>query len=131
MQMMVKERGGKLMLINALLRGGIPFTIMSGIALLLNDQEKYSDAKSTFFAGSIALFVGAASVIYNIDHWTLTKQSLVHFLIMLITVYPILLLSGWFTIVSVWHALQVFLIFILVGLVLWSVMFILAKVFSR
>lgn len=35
MQMMVKERGGKLMLINALLRGGIPFTIMSGIALLL------------------------------------------------------------------------------------------------
>ncbi|MGN8647977.1 DUF3021 family protein [Gracilibacillus sp. HCP3S3_G5_1] len=118
------------MVINALLRGGIPFIIMSGIALLLNYQEKYSDAKSTFFASLIAFFVGATTVIYNIDHWSLTKQSVVHFLIMLITVYPILLLSGWFTIVSVFDALKVFLVFILVGVILWLVMFILAIVFS-
>ena len=117
-----------MLVINALLRGGIPFIIMGGIALLLNYQEKYSDAKSTFFASLIVFFVGAATVIYNIDHWSLTKQSVVHFLIMLITVYPILLLSGWFTIASVFDALKVFLVFVLVGVILWIVMFILAKV---
>ncbi|WP_338093162.1 DUF3021 family protein [Salimicrobium jeotgali] len=120
----------KVLVINALLRGGIPFIIMVGIALLLNFQGKYSDAKSTFFASLIALFVGAATVIYNIDHWSLTKQSAIHFLIMLITVYPILLLSGWFTIVSVFDALKIFLFFVLVGAILWLVLFTLAKVFS-
>lgn len=119
-----------MLVINALLRGGIPFIIMGGIALLLNSQEKYSDAKSTFFVSLIAFFVGAATVIYNIDHWSLTKQSAIHFFIMLITVYPILLLSGWFTITSVFDALKVFLIFVLVGVTLWLVLFILAKVFS-
>lgn len=115
---------------NALLRGGIPFIIMGGIALLLYFQEDYSDAEGTFIAGLIAFFVGAATVIYNIDRWSLTRRSVIHFLIMLITVYPILLLSGWFTISSVLDAFVIFLLFAAIGIVLWLVMFILAKVFS-
>lgn len=115
----------------ALLRGGIPFVIMGGIALLLFFQNKYPDAKGTFMASLIAFFVGAATVIYNIDHWSLTKQSGIHFLIMLITVYPILLVSGWFEISTILDAIKIFLVFILVGLVIWSVMFTLAKIFSR
>ncbi|WP_240510234.1 DUF3021 family protein [Virgibacillus profundi] len=114
----------------ALLRGGIPFIIMSGIALLLYFQGKYSDAKGTFVVSLIAFFVGAASIIYNIEHWSLTKQSAVHFVIMLITIYPILLLSGWFTITSVFDAFKIFILFVFVGIILWSVLFTLAIIFS-
>ncbi|MGQ8871711.1 DUF3021 family protein [Paenibacillus sp. TSA_86.1] len=116
---------------NALLRGGIPFVIMSSIALILYYQGKYADAKGTFFASLIALFVGAATVIYNIEHWTLAKKSGVHFIVMLVTIYPILLLSGWFTINSVFDAFKVFLFFIFVGIILWSVLYILVRFFSR
>lgn len=119
-----------MLIIKALLRGGIPFTIMSVIALMLYFQGKYSDAKGTFVASLIAFFVGAATVIYNIDHWGFTKQSGVHFLIMLITVYPVLLLSGWFTISTVLDAFKIFILFVLVGAIIWLIMFMLVKVFS-
>ncbi|HLR15582.1 MAG TPA: DUF3021 family protein [Bacillota bacterium] len=104
--------------------------IMSGIALSLYFQGKYSDAKGTFMASLIAFFVGAATVIYNIDHWSFTKQSGIHFLMMFITVYPILLFSGWFAISSVLDACKVFLVFVAVGIVIWLVMYTLAKIFS-
>ena len=119
------------MVTNALLRGGIPFVIMSGIALILYSQGKYADAKGTFVASLIALFVGAATVIYNIEHWSLAKKSGIHFILMLVTIYPILMLSGWFTINSVFDAFKVFLIFIFVGIILWSVLFTLTQFFSR
>lgn len=119
-----------MLLKNALLRGGIPFIIMSGISLILYFQGEVSDSKGTFMASLIALFVGAATVIYNIDHWSFTKQSGIHFLIMLITVYPILLFSGWFTISSVWDVFTIFLLFSVIGVAIWLVMSILAKVFS-
>jgi len=114
----------------ALIRGGIPFIIMGGIALLLYFQGKYSDAKGTFVASLIAFFVGAATVIYNIDDWSIAKQSSIHFLIMLGTVYPILLLSGWFTLSSPMDAFKIFILFVAVGAVAWFVMFTLAKLFS-
>ncbi|XZO08742.1 DUF3021 family protein [Weissella paramesenteroides] len=34
------------------------------------------------------------TVIYEIDQWSFAKQSLIHFLLMFITVYPVLLFSG-------------------------------------
>lgn len=49
---------------------------------------------------------------------------------MLLTVYPILLVSGWFTVASVLDALKIFLFFAFVGLVIWAVMLALAKVFD-
>ncbi|WP_245183610.1 DUF3021 family protein [Lentibacillus salicampi] len=120
-----------MLFIQALLRGAIPLIIMGGIALSLYFQANYSDAKGTFTAGLITFFVGATTVIYNIDHWGFTKQSGIHFLIMLITVYPILLFSGWFTIASVFDAFKIFLLFLAVGAVLWLVLSTLAKFYSR
>lgn len=119
-----------MLVVKGLLRGGIPFIVMGGIALLLYFQGKYSDAKSTFLTGLIIFFVSAASVIYNIDKWSLTKQSGFHFILMLITIYPLLLVSGWYTVTSVFDAFIVFISFLLVGLLLWLVFFMLAKYFS-
>lgn len=62
-----------MVIINSLIRGSIPLVIMSGIALLLYFQGKYSDAKSTLFVGFIIFFVAAASVIYDMDHWNIFK----------------------------------------------------------
>jgi len=128
--MNVVESRFKMLMKQALLRGGIPLIIMVGISFILYLQGKDADAKGTFFASLIAFFVGAATIIYNIDHWSLTKQSGVHFLIMLVTVYPILLVSGWFNIASLLDALKVFLVFISVGVVIWLVMATLARIFS-
>lgn len=119
-----------MLITKALLRGGIPLIIMGIIALSLYYQGRYHDAKGTFIVSLIAFFVGAATVIYNIDRWSLAKQSVVHFLIMLITIYPILLVSGWFIVTSIRDALKIFIYFVLVGVLLWLVMFTLAKVFS-
>lgn len=119
-----------MLVMKALLRGGIPLVIMGGIALILYFQGKYSDAKSTFVVSLIIFFVSAASIIYNIDGWSLTKQSGVHFTFMFITIYPILLLSGWFTITSVFDAFKILVLFVLVGIFLWSVFFMLARLFS-
>ncbi|WP_368654188.1 DUF3021 domain-containing protein [Ornithinibacillus sp. 4-3] len=112
----------------ALLRGGRPFIIMGAIALYY--QGSYEDAKGTFMSSLIAFSVGAATVIYNIDHWSFPKQSGIHFLIMLVTVYPILLFSGWFEISTVFDAFKVFFYFVSVGIVIWLVMIALAKKFS-
>ena len=49
---------------------------------------------------------------------------------MLVIIYPILLLSGWFTISSVSDAFKILLFFVLVGVVIWLAMFTLAKMFS-
>lgn len=52
----------------------------------------------------------------------------VHFLVMLVTVYPILLLSGWFTISSILDAFKIFLFFVSVSVVIWLAMSTLAKI---
>ncbi|WP_262362493.1 DUF3021 domain-containing protein [Oceanobacillus jeddahense] len=104
--------------------------IMGGIAAILYVQGKNSDAKSTLIAGFIVFFVAAASVIYNIKPWSFTKQSIVHFGVMLVTVYPILLFSGWFAVGSIGDAIKIFLIFALAGILLWSLFLALAKIFS-
>lgn len=119
-----------MLITKALLRGGIPFVVMGAIAILLYYQGKHADAKGTFIASFIAFFVGAATVIYNMDSWSFTKQTIIHFLIMLVTIYPILLVSGWFAVASVMDACKVFLLFLSVGIIIWLVLYGLAKVFS-
>src|SRR5699024_12667963 len=108
-----------IMLLNILLRGGIPLLIMSGIALILYLQNDMENAKSTFIVGWIIFFVGAASIIYNFNGWSITKQSAVHFLVMVITIFPLLLISGWFDVSSALAILKVFFIFLSFGIILW------------
>ncbi|MDN6293771.1 MAG: DUF3021 domain-containing protein [Alkalibacterium sp.] len=112
------------------LRGGIPFVIMEAFALVLYLQGERSESKNLFFGGLVLLILGSTTVIYNIDQWSLTKQSAIHFSIMLATLFPILLLSGWYPVTSLHDILQVFAIFVSSGLVIWTIMFTLAKFFK-
>lgn len=94
-------------LLQILYRGVIPFSVMLGIAGLLKHQQKTDDARGTFIASFIVFFVGAASLIYDVDSWSLGKKIGIHYLVMLVTVYPTLLLSGWFPVNNVVDALKV------------------------
>src|SRR5699024_566855 len=106
---------------NMFIRGIVPFVIMTAITILMNYQGlDPADVRSTFIVGIIIASVAAASVIYEIEGWTLLKQSVVHFIIMLLTVYPCLLISGWFELSNFEDYLRVFGIFITVGIMLWS-----------
>lgn len=119
------------LLLQGLLRGGSALLIMGLIALALYFQNKKDQAKSTFLSAIIAFFVGMATVIYEYPSLSLLQQSIIHFLIMIITVYPTLLLSNWFPMKGrLKRASFVFLVFIGWGAVLYTIMFSLAKIFN-
>lgn len=104
---------------------------MTGIAAVMHRQGMdFFQVKSTFITGLIMTAVASASVIYEISHWSLKKQSLLHFLLMLITVLPCLLLSGWFPLSSAGDYAKVFGIFLLTGLMLWSIAYFIFKKLS-
>lgn len=102
--------------------------IMTAIGLALFAQGKPEDARSTLAVGVIVGAVSGATVIYQVERWSLTKQSLVHFVLMAVTVLPALLLSGWFPLDSVGGYLAVVGIFLAVGALLWGVMYL---IFTR
>ena len=117
----------------AIIRGIIPFIIMTAISLMMKYQGvDVFQVKSTFLVGIIVTSVAAASVIYEIENWSLLKQSVVHFVIMLVTVFPCLLVSGWFKLNNILDYIKVFGIFLFAGVVLWSIAyFIFGKIFAK
>ncbi|MFV9425178.1 DUF3021 domain-containing protein [Microbacterium sp. S1037] len=108
-----------------LLRAGIPLVIMTAIGIALFAQGKSDDGRATLAVGVIAAAVSGASVIYQIETWSMRKQTLVHFVIMGVTVLPALLLSGWFALDTPWHYLAVIGVFLGVGVLLWAFFFVL------
>ncbi|MGF2942739.1 DUF3021 family protein [Enterococcus xiangfangensis] len=62
--------------------------------------------------------VSATSVLYNIETWSLVKQSLIHFLIMLVTVFPCLVFSNWFPNNTTQDLLKILEIFLVSGIIL-------------
>lgn len=117
----------------AIIRGIIPFIIMTAISLMMKYQGvEVFQVKSTFLVGIIVTSVAAASVIYEIENWSLLKQSVVHFVIMLVTVFPCLLVSGWFKLNNILDYIKAFGIFLFAGVVLWSIAyFIFGKIFAK
>ncbi|HEO3116630.1 TPA: DUF3021 family protein [Streptococcus agalactiae] len=106
----------------AILRGIIPLIIMTIISIIMKYQGiDPFQVRGTFIVGIIIASVAAASVIYEIENWSLFKQSVIHFLIMLLTVLPLLYISGWYKLNSVLDYVKVFGIFLFVGIVLWTI----------
>ena len=113
-------------ILSAIIRGGIPFIIMSILSGIMKLQhiDNYS-VQSTFLTGLIITAVAATSVIYDVKSWLLTKQSVIHFLIMLVTIYPCLVFSGWFPTKSILDLVKIFGFFLIVGIILWTISYIL------
>ncbi|MBJ8325769.1 DUF3021 family protein [Streptococcus pacificus] len=122
-----------MLITNAITRGIIPFIIMTTISIIMKYQGIDSfQVKSTFLVGIIITIVAGASVIYDIENWSLLKQSLVHFVVMLVTIFPCLLISGWFKLTNIFDYLKVFGLFLGVGVILWSIAYlILGKLLAK
>ncbi|QPK93866.1 DUF3021 family protein [Actinomyces sp. zg-332] len=109
----------------AILRGIIPLSIMTVLSIIMSYQKiDPFQVRGTFLVGIIGASVAATSVIYEIENWSLLKQSIVHFVIMTLTVFPCLLVSGWYKLNTSLDYLKVFGIFLLVGIVLWSIAYV-------
>ncbi|CAM4346102.1 DUF3021 family protein [Weissella hellenica] len=121
---------GVQLLLKGTIFGGIPFIIMSIIAYVLYLQNDFSNAKSVLCVALMALFIGFATIIYDIDQWTLIKKTIIHFLCMLVTIYPILLFSGWFPLTGLKDALIILGYFTMTGVILWLILLYLAKKFN-
>lgn len=77
--------------------------------------EDAADSRGTLCAGLIAAMAIAAIPIYDISGWSLLKRSVAHFLAMLVTVFPLMLLAGWYNVpIS-------FVVFLGFGVVGWTV----------
>lgn len=106
----------------ALVRAAIPLGITAVLTIIV--QYGTSDAyqvKSTFLSCLIVTFVAAFSVIYDIEGWSLKKQSVVHFIAMGLTVLPCLVVSGWYQLQTPVDFIKLFAVFVGVGLILWTI----------
>src|SRR5699024_10344878 len=108
-------------ILHILYRAIIPFVVMSFISMILLLQEKNYQAKGTFITSLIILILGLSSFIYEIHTINLKQKTIIHFALMLVTIYPILLLSGWFKLYIFLDYLKVFGIFISFGIVFWKI----------
>ncbi|MFJ2619776.1 DUF3021 domain-containing protein [Glutamicibacter sp. NPDC087344] len=102
---------------------GAPLLIMGAIGLALYFQGDVSNARSTFAVGVIIAAVSGTSVLYQVNQWSLKRQSLIHFGIMLVTVLPALYFSGWFSLNRPMDYFWVLGIFLMVGAVLWLLLY--------
>ena len=113
-------------ILSAIIRGSIPFIIMSLLSGIMKFQRLDDfQIKSTFITELIVTSVVAASVIYEVESWSLIKQSIIHFLSMLITVYPCLVFSNWFPNKAALDLVKIFGLFLIVGIILWPIAYIL------
>lgn len=115
-----EENTPKNLILQALKRGLIPLgiIIILSIIMVLQSVDK-NNIKGTLITGIIVSIIAAASVIYEIKTWSLKKQSIIHFLVMLFTVYPLLLVSGWYKLSSPLDYVGAFGSFLCFGIVFW------------
>lgn len=125
------QRPRKLLALRAVFLGVIPLVLMSVIGAFLLRDGQLADGRSTLAVGVIIAAVSASSVIYQVDRWSLMRQSLTHLTVMLVTVLPALLLSGWFPVDTIGGVLLVVAVFALVGMVLWSSLFLIVRFVER
>lgn len=99
-------------------RGGIPLIPFLLISLWFRFQELTALSHNVFFYGVIVFFLGTASIVYEVRQWSFKKQILIHYWIMLVTVYPTLLLSGFYPRDSFRDLVNVFFVFNMAGVIL-------------
>ncbi|MGD7025262.1 DUF3021 domain-containing protein [Rossellomorea vietnamensis] len=106
------------LLLRGLVRGGIPFVILLILSLWNKSQGQTETSSVFFFYGLIAFFLGLTSIIYQINQWSFFKQILAHYTAMLITVFPTLLLSGFYPLSSFTDVVKIYFEFNITGVIL-------------
>ncbi|MET3683179.1 DUF3021 family protein [Alkalibacillus sp. S2W] len=119
------------LLSKGLFRGLIPLVLLFIISLWNRLQGQVEESNVFFFYGVIAFFLGLSSVIYEIPQWTFSKQILAHYGVMLFTVFPTILLSGFYPLNSVTNFVKVFIEFNMVGIILFIATYFASKLIRK
>ncbi|OUE25653.1 DUF3021 domain-containing protein [Clavibacter michiganensis] len=119
------------LLLRAALLAGIPLVVMTAIGTYLLADGQAADGRSTLAVGVIVAATASGSLLYQVGGWSLTRQSVTHFALMLVTVLPALLMSGWFPVDTAGGVLAVVGIFLAAGVVLWSTLFLVMTAVER
>ncbi len=80
----------------------------------------------TLLCGIIGSIFAASSVIWEIEHWSLVKQSGIYFLIILLTFIPIAYYMHWME-HSVKGVLSYLGIFVLIYIIIWVIQYVVGK----
>lgn len=73
-------------------------------------------------SGILGAACGAGSVVFAVERWSLTKKTILHLLIMSLSMFPIAYVCRWMP-RSVWGALSYFGIFLLIYAVIWVIQY--------
>ncbi|MEN2465491.1 DUF3021 family protein [Ornithinibacillus sp. JPR2-1] len=119
------------LLLKGLIRGVIPFVLLLIISLWNRLQGSVEESNAFLFYGVVVFFLGLTSVIYEINHWKFSKQILAHYGAMLITVFPTLLLSGYYPLNSFVDLVKVYLEFNITGIVLFFSTYLIFKLIRK
>ena len=111
------------MLWKVLLATAIPLAIMTSIGLYLLSNGESSDGRSVLCVGVIAASVSGSSFIYQVERWPLKRQSVIHLGLMLVTVLPALLLTGWYDLGTAGGWWGAVITFVAWGIGLWTVLY--------
>lgn len=109
----------------------IPLAIMTAIGIALLAQGDTEAGRGTLCVGVIAAAVSGSSFIYQVERWSLLRQSLMHIGIMLVTVFPALLLTGWYDLSTAggwWAAIGTYAAW---GIGIWSVMYVITSLLEK
>ncbi|WP_414050716.1 DUF3021 family protein [Macrococcus animalis] len=117
----------KKLVIQGLIRGGIVLVCM-GISLYFSMQSgDEKQTQSILAATIISVALAAFSVIYDYDVWTVKKKIIAHTICMLFTVYPTLIISGWFDTSQPSGYLTALLSFVIFGVIGASIGYLVSK----
>ena len=79
----------------------------------------------------IVFFLDLTSVIYQIGHWRFSKKIIVHYGAMLMTVFPTLLLSGFYQLNSFMDIVRGYIEFNLAGILLFTLTYLIFKLVKK
>jgi Protein of unknown function (DUF3021) len=117
--------------LRGLSRGAILFGVLLLISLWYKVQGQSDDSSAYFLYSIVFFFFGLASVIYQIEQWSFSKQIVAHYLAMLITVFPTMLLSGFYPVDSFKDVFNAYLQFNKAGITIFAISYFLSYFISR
>lgn len=80
--------------------------------------------------GILGTACAMGSVVFEVERWGITKQTILHFLIMSFSLLPVAYISNWME-QSLWGVLSYFGIFVGVYVVIWAVQYLIWRVAVR
>ncbi|MEW8967032.1 DUF3021 family protein [Exiguobacterium alkaliphilum] len=111
------------------LKRGILLLAASGVLALYNVLSGDTESvRLTLTYGGIGFFLGVTSVIYEVRRWSFPKQIFIHWIVMHVTILPLVFLSGLVPVNSVQDFGRLYVNFNVSGLILFGVTHLVSRV---